>query len=172
MSHSVAVTESSPVLADECTCRSILVLEVPRRANRSEQEVVRQELQPVDVRVLLQLVNLDTGIVIDVNIFLLRRREEAAVVQPFDIPHRLPHLNLTTQLSRLPNATPPPSSVPPTVAPTPNSPASNVCSSITPKLPRLRLRRKGLRRRGGRDRWQRRLPRMRGRRRRSRRRIE
>ncbi len=64
--------------------------------------MVRQELEPVHVRVVLELVDLDARIVVDVDVLLLRRGEEARVVQPLDVAHRLAHLNLAAQLARLP----------------------------------------------------------------------
>ena len=72
-----------------------VVLARTGRARRDQKEVVRQEVQRRRLCVLLAAVHLDASAIVDVDVFLLRGREELLVVQDADVPRRLAHLHKT-----------------------------------------------------------------------------
>ena len=89
-------------LRNQFTGASVLPLQPACITNSREKEVVGKELHVGDFDVLVQVVNLDTAVIVDVDILFLGDSEVLVVVQPLSIPHSLTELQFTSQL-----ATPP-----------------------------------------------------------------
>ena len=100
--HGRTGAKARAVRGDQLPGGRVLVLEVARVAHGGKQEVVRQELHPLHLDVVLEPVDFHSALVVDVHILLLRRGKKRFVVQPAHVPHRLPHLDLARELARLP----------------------------------------------------------------------
>ena len=77
--------------------KSDLVLEVAGVSDRGEEEVKGEKLEPVDVNVLVQRVQLDALVVVDVYDSALCCCEHGLVVQPGDVSQCLTHLHFTAK---------------------------------------------------------------------------
>lgn len=106
--HGLARAELGAHLGDELAGRGVLVLEVAsvslgikqgvridskvgekereskRTHDRREEKVVREELHLVDLDVVAELVDLESALVVDVDVLLLRDGIEGLIVKPAD----------------------------------------------------------------------------------------